>query len=54
MMIEGHLFEGCQPLSPSLRYGVSVTDGCLGWDATEQLLRSASLRLRESGHPASA
>ncbi|WP_416769673.1 3-deoxy-7-phosphoheptulonate synthase [Pseudomonas sp. RHF3.3-3] len=47
MMLESHLFEGCQPLSPSLKYGVSITDGCLGWEATEQLLRSAAQRLRE-------
>jgi 3-deoxy-7-phosphoheptulonate synthase len=46
MMLESHLFEGCQPLSTSMKYGVSVTDGCLGWDATEQLLRSAAERLR--------
>jgi 3-deoxy-7-phosphoheptulonate synthase len=48
MMLESHLFEGCQPLSKSLRYGVSVTDGCLGWNATEQLLRQAAQRLRSS------
>ncbi|MBV4473420.1 MULTISPECIES: 3-deoxy-7-phosphoheptulonate synthase [Pseudomonas] len=46
MMIESHLFEGCQPLNPPLRYGVSVTDGCLGFDATERLLRDAAERLR--------
>jgi 3-deoxy-7-phosphoheptulonate synthase len=46
MMLESHLFEGCQPLGASMKYGVSVTDGCLGWDATEQLLRSAAERLR--------
>jgi 3-deoxy-7-phosphoheptulonate synthase len=46
MMLESHLFEGCQPLSASLRYGVSVTDGCLGWDDTEQLLRDAVNKLR--------
>ncbi|MHC8305725.1 3-deoxy-7-phosphoheptulonate synthase [Pseudomonas sp. PB3P13] len=46
MMIESHLFEGCQPLSPSLRYGVSVTDACLGWSGTEQLLLEATERLR--------
>ncbi|WP_297835776.1 3-deoxy-7-phosphoheptulonate synthase [Pseudomonas sp.] len=46
MMLESHLFEGCQPLSDSLRYGVSVTDGCLGWDGTDQLLRDAAKRLR--------
>ncbi|KAE9643033.1 3-deoxy-7-phosphoheptulonate synthase [Pseudomonas sp. PB106] len=45
MMIESHLFEGCQPLSKSLRYGVSVTDGCLGFSATEQLLLEAAQRL---------
>ena len=45
MMLESHLFEGCQPLSSTLRYGVSITDGCLGWDATEQLLRAAAAQL---------
>jgi 3-deoxy-7-phosphoheptulonate synthase len=48
MMLESHLFEGCQPLGPSMRYGVSVTDGCLGWDATEQLLRQAHGKLLSS------
>ncbi|WP_439821631.1 3-deoxy-7-phosphoheptulonate synthase [Pseudomonas sp. HLG18] len=47
MMIESHLFEGCQPLSESLRYGVSVTDGCLGFSATERLLLNAAERLRK-------
>lgn len=47
MMIESHLFEGCQPLSESLRYGVSVTDGCLGFSATEHLLLNAANRLRK-------
>lgn len=46
MMLESHLFEGCQPLSPSMRYGVSVTDGCLGWESTEQLLRQAHHKLQ--------
>ncbi|WP_457967434.1 3-deoxy-7-phosphoheptulonate synthase [Pseudomonas sp. R4-84] len=46
MMLESHLFEGCQPLGPAMRYGVSVTDGCLGWESTEQLLRQAHRRLR--------
>jgi 3-deoxy-7-phosphoheptulonate synthase len=45
MMIESHLFEGCQPLSESLRYGVSITDGCLGFSATEHLLLNAAQRL---------
>ncbi len=46
VMLESHLFDGCQPLSAELRYGVSITDGCLGWDATERLLRDAAERLR--------
>lgn len=47
MMIESHLFEGCQPLGSTLKYGVSVTDGCLGWSGTETLLRDAADRLRK-------
>ncbi|KQQ55851.1 phospho-2-dehydro-3-deoxyheptonate aldolase [Pseudomonas sp. Leaf127] len=46
MMLESHLFDGNQPLGTNLRYGVSVTDGCLGWDSTEQLLLEAVNRLR--------
>lgn len=48
MMLESHLFEGCQPLSSSLRYGVSITDGCLGFSATEQLLTDAATRLAQA------
>ncbi|MEB0076520.1 3-deoxy-7-phosphoheptulonate synthase [Pseudomonas sp. CCI3.2] len=47
MMLESHLFDGCQPLSDALKYGVSVTDGCLGWDASAQLLRDAANALRQ-------
>ncbi len=46
VMLESHLFDGCQPLAGELRYGVSITDGCLGWSGTEQLLREAAERLR--------
>lgn len=46
VMLESHLFDGCQPLSGELRYGVSITDSCLGWSGTEQLLREAAERLR--------
>jgi 3-deoxy-7-phosphoheptulonate synthase len=46
VMLESHLFDGCQPLSAGLRYGVSITDGCLGWSGTEALLREAAERLR--------
>ena len=46
VMLESHLFDGCQPLTGELRYGVSITDGCLGWSATAQLLSDAAQRLR--------
>ena len=46
VMLESHLFDGCQPLSGELRYGVSITDGCLGWTATERLLSDVAQRLR--------
>ncbi len=44
-MLESYLEEGNQPVSADrsrLRYGVSVTDGCIGWTATERLLRAAA------------
>ncbi|MGC3872737.1 3-deoxy-7-phosphoheptulonate synthase [Halomonas sp. GXIMD04776] len=47
VMLEGHLHEGKQPLNlDALRYGVSVTDACLGWETTADLLRRAAERLR--------
>ncbi|MNG08425.1 Phospho-2-dehydro-3-deoxyheptonate aldolase, Phe-sensitive [compost metagenome] len=46
VMIESHLFDGAQSLSCDLRYGVSITDGCLGWEGTERILREAARRLR--------
>jgi len=42
IMVESYLEEGNQPFpkSPSdLRYGVSITDACLGWKETERMLR---------------
>lgn len=43
MMLEGHLFDGCQALGKApLKYGVSITDGCLGWASTQQMLLQAS------------
>ncbi len=47
VMLESNLFEGQQKLgsAQSLRYGVSVTDACLGWDSTQACLREACARL---------
>ncbi len=42
VMIESHLSEGAQPMANRLdllQYGVSITDACLGWEATERMLR---------------
>jgi 3-deoxy-7-phosphoheptulonate synthase len=50
MMLESHLFEGSQKLNgdPStLEYGVSITDECIGWEETEELLREAHSRVGE-------
>ena len=49
-MVESNLFQGCQiiPENPKeLIYGVSVTDGCIGWDETEEVLLKAAETLRE-------
>ncbi|WP_068830562.1 3-deoxy-7-phosphoheptulonate synthase [Pseudomonas sp. BMS12] len=46
VMLESHLEDGCQPLQQPLRYGQSITDACLGWRASEALLREAAARLR--------
>ncbi|HSH41376.1 MAG TPA: 3-deoxy-7-phosphoheptulonate synthase [Arenicellales bacterium] len=49
VMLESNLEEGNQPLGddPSaLRYGVSITDACVGWDKTEELIVSADRILR--------
>lgn len=40
VMVESHLVEGRQDLKDGkeLTYGQSVTDACIGWEATEELL----------------
>ncbi len=37
LMIESYLVEGCQNIGDGV-YGKSITDPCLGWEATEQLI----------------
>ncbi len=42
MMLESNLYEGNQPMATNLaqlRYGVSITDACIGWEKTDELLR---------------
>ena len=44
MMIESNLFPGKQTWMQGvpLKYGVSITDSCIGWDETERLLLGAA------------
>ena len=48
LMLESNLHEGNQPLGPreQLKYGVSVTDACIGWEQTEELVLWAHERLK--------
>ena len=48
MMLESNLEPGSQPAQADrskLTYGVSITDGCIGWDETEALIQEAHDRL---------
>lgn len=43
VMIESHLKEGSQKLQPDrslLEYGVSVTDSCVGWETTVEMIHT--------------
>ena len=31
-----------------LKYGVSVTDGCIGWDETERIVKNAAELIKEA------
>lgn len=42
VMVESNLEAGTQPIPDDhsqLRYGMSVTDACVGWETTEHMLR---------------
>ena len=41
LMLESHLVEGRQDVVPGkdLTYGQSITDACINWDSTDELLR---------------
>ncbi|MEQ1949155.1 MAG: 3-deoxy-7-phosphoheptulonate synthase [Bryobacteraceae bacterium] len=38
MMVESHLHEGSQAITKDLKYGVSITDPCINWATTEELI----------------
>ncbi len=48
VMVESHLHEGAQKFTPgkddvaALEYGKSITDACIGWDDSEQVLQVLS------------
>lgn len=49
MMLESNLFEGNQSIPKDLKdlkYGVSVTDKCIGWEDTEALIMAAYEQLK--------
>ncbi|MCE9589671.1 MAG: 3-deoxy-7-phosphoheptulonate synthase [Planctomycetes bacterium] len=51
LMLESNLHEGAQKLTADLaklKQGVSITDACIGWEETEELLLSAHRTLEGS------
>lgn len=51
VMVESHLFEGNQPLPDDrskLKYGVSVTDACVGWETTVRMLHHGHAALKKA------
>jgi 3-deoxy-7-phosphoheptulonate synthase len=52
IMLESHLFEGKQsfPKNPEeaekLKYGISITDGCIDWQTTERIIKQYAEELR--------
>ena len=49
LMLESHINEGNQPMGKlaDLKYGVSITDACINWGSTEELLREAHAKLNQ-------
>ena len=50
VMIESNLVSGNQAIPEDrsqLRYGCSITDACIDWDATEKMMRDAAELLRD-------
>ncbi|KAM9921967.1 hypothetical protein OXX80_012002 [Metschnikowia pulcherrima] len=53
VMIESHINEGKQSMpkqgsgKESLKYGVSITDGCVSWETTVEMLRKLAGAVQE-------
>ena len=50
IMIESNVNDGSQPLdgTGNLKYGVSISDKCLGWENTERIILDAYQQIRNS------
>jgi len=51
VMLESNIHAGNQPIPADLsqlRYGVSVTDGCIDWATTEKLLRDTRAKIKDA------
>jgi 3-deoxy-7-phosphoheptulonate synthase len=51
VMLESNIHAGNQPIPADLsqlRYGVSVTDGCIDWATTEKLLRETRAKIKDA------
>ncbi len=49
LMLESHLNPGSQKLGDDptvLEHGVSITDPCIGWAETEEIITAAAAQLR--------
>ena len=53
VMVESHLKAGAQKFTPGkdklsgLEYGMSITDACIGWDDSEQVLETLSQAVKQ-------
>ncbi|MFP8968387.1 3-deoxy-7-phosphoheptulonate synthase [Pokkaliibacter sp. CJK22405] len=50
LMIESHINEGNQSIPADLndmKYGVSITDGCISWETTDKCLRDMHAKLKD-------
>ena len=49
VMVESHINGGRQDLVPGkpLQYGVSITDACIGWEATVEVLHTLADAVRQ-------
>lgn len=51
LMVESNINAGSQKIPEhleDLQYGVSVTDGCIGWDTTDQSIRDLADKVRDT------